>query len=287
MTAPPTFDHLFLGIGAMKAGTTWLYSVLQHHPDIHFSHEKEIHYFYAQDQRPGLLSELARMRRAKGYLHFDPEISAPAVLQKRVAWTANWLAHPVDDAWFNGLFLHRGAARWISDFSNLNALLSEDEWRKLHARCRRLKVLYTLRHPVDRIWSHVRFHLKMQGKGALLDEWTLDDLMAHIESPDSDYLIHSDYVAALTRIRAALPEPCLHIAFYDQIATDPAGQIRRIEDHLGLPHADFPADLITRVVNPSPTRAMPDGLADRLAPFAARQVAGLQALGIPLPKDWP
>lgn len=35
----------FLGIGAAKAGTTWLHQQLRHHPDIFVSSTKEIHYF--------------------------------------------------------------------------------------------------------------------------------------------------------------------------------------------------------------------------------------------------
>ena len=38
----------FLGIGAQKAGTTWLYANLRCHPDIFLPDEKELHYF---DQR--------------------------------------------------------------------------------------------------------------------------------------------------------------------------------------------------------------------------------------------
>jgi hypothetical protein len=40
------FGNLFLSIGAMKAGTTWLYAVLERHPALHFTPEKELHYFY-------------------------------------------------------------------------------------------------------------------------------------------------------------------------------------------------------------------------------------------------
>jgi len=44
-----TTDHLrlpdFLGIGAQKAGTTWLYENLRCHPGIFLSHPKELHYF--------------------------------------------------------------------------------------------------------------------------------------------------------------------------------------------------------------------------------------------------
>ena len=35
----------FLGIGAQKAGTTWLYENLKQHPEIYLSDQKELHYF--------------------------------------------------------------------------------------------------------------------------------------------------------------------------------------------------------------------------------------------------
>jgi hypothetical protein len=38
-------ENLFLSVGAMKAGTTWLYEQLKDHPEIYFTPEKEIHYF--------------------------------------------------------------------------------------------------------------------------------------------------------------------------------------------------------------------------------------------------
>jgi hypothetical protein len=286
MVTDRVFDNVFLSVGAMKAGTTWLYDVFHRHPDLHFSHEKEIHYFYACYHNPGILSDRSRMRRAKGYLHFDPEKSMQAPLHRRVRWTANWLAAPVDDAWFNDLFLNRGAARWICDFSNLNALLSANAWREIHARTGRLRVLYTLRDPIDRIWSHVRFHLKMQGKGDLLDQWSLDDLVAHIETPGSDYLDHTDYVRAITRMQTALPADCLMVDFFDRIGADPRGLVRDVETHLGVTHVDLPGSMIAKVVNPSPPRPMPPGLADRLTPFAEAQIDGLARLGIVAPTAW-
>jgi len=35
----------FLGIGAQKAGTTWLYENLRHHPELYLPEPKELHYF--------------------------------------------------------------------------------------------------------------------------------------------------------------------------------------------------------------------------------------------------
>lgn len=284
MQSEPVFDHLLLSVGAMKAGTTWLYSVFNRHPEVHFSQEKEIHYFYSQALRPGLLSDRARVRRAKGFLAFDPEVSVAPVLQRRVRWTANWLNGPVDDAWFNGLFLHKGKARWVADFSNLNALLPVDAWRDIHGRTRKLRVLYTLREPMDRLWSHVRFHLKMQGKSNLLEEFTVDELFAHIQ--EGDYLDHTDYVSAITRMREGLPEDCLRVDFFDRIGQDPRGFVSDIETFVGLTPQALPDEIVSRVVNPSPPRPMPDGLAERLMPYIKAQNDGLRRLGLDLPPGW-
>lgn len=284
MTQEPVFDHLFLSVGAMKAGTTWLYDVLNRHPAIHFSQEKEIHYFYAQALRPGLLSDKARMRRAKGYLAFDPEVSHPVTLQRRVRWTANWLQGPVDDQWFNALFMHRGNAQWVADFSNLNALLPAATWQGIAARSRKLRVLYTLREPLDRIWSHVRFHLKIQGQSQLLDGWSADEIFAHIQS--GDYLEHTDYVAAISRMRAGLPKGALHVDFFDRIGADPRGFVAEIERFLEITPQNLPDDIVSRVVNASPPRPMPAGLAERLMPFVRAQSDGLRQMGFDLPAGW-
>lgn len=285
MPEPATFDHLLLGVGAMKAGTTWMYDALGRHPDIHFCREKEVHYLYARHVNAGILSDRARMRRARGYLHFDPETSTRKVLQQRVAWTARWLDGPVDDTWFNNLFHGRGTARWIADFSNMNALVPATGWAALHARTRRLRVLYTLRDPLDRLWSHVRFHLKMQGASEKLSEWSLDELERHIRQ-DVDYLAHSDYVAAIKRMRAALPPECLRIDVFDRIRAEPREFIADIERFLEVPAVELPDGVASRVVNPSPPQPLPDGLAARFAEDVARQIEGLKSLGVAVPETW-
>ena len=53
-------ERLFLSIGAMKAGTTWLYSLLQRHPKIQFTPEKKIHFPTAHYSNPGFLSDAHR-----------------------------------------------------------------------------------------------------------------------------------------------------------------------------------------------------------------------------------
>ena len=106
MQTPKYFDKLFLSIGAMKAGTTWLYAVLDRHPELHFAMEKEIHYFYHRYVNPNQLSEAYRLREAKNrYLfRFDPEKANIDAIRANLHWVAQYLSRPVDDYWYRNLF---------------------------------------------------------------------------------------------------------------------------------------------------------------------------------------
>lgn len=46
-SSPPKLD--FIGIGFTKAGSTWIYKLLEEHPDIHVSKTKETNFFVTQD----------------------------------------------------------------------------------------------------------------------------------------------------------------------------------------------------------------------------------------------
>jgi hypothetical protein len=58
-------EKLFLSVGAMKAGTTWLYDKLKQHPDIHFSPQKEVHFLSHYYGHTNSLLPVKRQRRAR------------------------------------------------------------------------------------------------------------------------------------------------------------------------------------------------------------------------------
>ena len=70
MTFSPSPD--FLGIGAPRAGTTWLWTVLRQHPQIWMPPRKELHYFDRAEKYPTashlqherLLTRLFRLDRS-------------------------------------------------------------------------------------------------------------------------------------------------------------------------------------------------------------------------------
>ena len=66
---------VFLCVGAAKAGTSWLHTQLQAHPECHFRSIKELHYFDALDGK-GLALErekhLAEQARVEAWAGAEP-----------------------------------------------------------------------------------------------------------------------------------------------------------------------------------------------------------------------
>lgn len=286
MRGDTLFGNLFLSAGAMKAGTTWLYSVLAQHPELHFTPEKEIHYFYHKYVNPRQLSDSYRLREAKQrHLgNFDPKRANPDRIRLNLHWVANYLSRPVDDLWYRNLFTYPRKETWGCDFSNLYAHLPAEAWPKIAADCERLKVIYTLRHPLKRLWSHVKFHLQVMGQVEHLDVWGPGDFKSFAKR--TAIWENAEYGQVVRRLRAGLPPENLKILFFEDMRQDPRGILRGIEDFLEISHHDYPASVIDRRVNESVSRPMPDFFPALFAPEISRICNELGAQGLVLPESW-
>ncbi len=279
------FDNLFLGVGAMKAGTTWLYMVLARHPDLFFTFEKEIHYFYHRYGLGDMLSVRKRLANAKDrYLRFDPDRAHPGNVRNRLRWTANYLDSPVDDLWYRNLFLFRNGQKYACDFSNLYCHLPEEAWQKVLDITENLRVLYTMRAPVKRLWSHVRFHLQIIGQTDLLKSWGPEDYRTFVNLPHIRE--NGEYGQAVRRMRAALPPECVQFRFFEDIHADQRGFLRDLEDFLGIAHFDYPQELLERRVNESIDHPMPEFFPGLVAEDCARIGEELRELGLTPPANW-
>lgn len=279
------FDGLFLGVGAMKAGTTWLYALLERHPDLFFTFEKEIHYFYHCNMDFSILSEKRRLENARDkYAIINPDANRAIGVRNRLRWVANYLDSPIDDLWYRNLFLFRQEQPYCCDFSNLYALLDERAWQHVLSTSARLRVLYTLRDPLKRLWSHVKFHLQVTGQIHLLDEWGPDEFKRFARRPF--IWDNAEYGQAIRRMRAVLPAEVLKVAFFEDIHADPRAFLRSIEGFLGIRQFDYPQAVIDRRVNESVTRPMPDYFGDLFAIDTRRIVDEVRAEGLNPPATW-
>lgn len=86
----------------MKAGTTWAYEKLRHHPQIHFSCEKEIHYFaYVAGVENQLRGENLKRRARQALIAagnaFKRNHLSIAEYKETVDWYLNYYADGVND----------------------------------------------------------------------------------------------------------------------------------------------------------------------------------------------
>lgn len=286
MANPKLFPNLFLGIGAMKSGTTWLYSQLHTHPSLHFTPEKELHYLYHKFVNPNQLSETARMRNARDryLLRFDPERANIDRVRLNLHWVSAYLSNPVDDHWYRNLFPLRRHEKWACDFSNLSAQLPPSAWPQIRANCNEIRVLYTLRNPVERLWSHVRFHLQVTGETHKLDDWGKRDYRRFIQS--HHVWANMEYGMTLRNLRAALAEHEMLVLFHEGIHADQRGALHRIEEFLDVRHLTYPQEALDRRPVEGLKREMPDFFPQLVEQDVARIVQEVRDWGLTPPESW-
>lgn len=285
MSDQSLFGNLFLSAGAMKAGTTWLYQVLGRHPELHFTPEKEIHYFYHRYVDASLLGEKRRLTEARNrYLRFDPDRANIDRVRLNLHWVGAYLSEPVDDLWYRGLFAAMRRETYACDFSNLYALLPAEAWRRIAADCNRLRVLYTLRHPVRRLWSHVKFHLQISQKADCLDSWGPEEFDRFARQ--GFIWDNAEYGRALRAMKAGLPEGALKVIFYEDLHADQRAMLAELETFLGIARFNYPAPVLDRTVNASVRHPMPDFFPGLFAQDFARITAEIEAEGLTIPDAW-
>ena len=286
MAEPKLFSNLFLSVGAMKAGTTWLYAVLSRHPALHFALEKELHFFYHRYVNPNQLSEAYRLREARNrYLFkFDPEHANIDAVRTNLRWVGAYLDRPVDDYWYRNLFQLRDHQTYACDFSNLNAQVPSDAWHKIAASCDRLRVMFTMRDPVKRLWSHTKFHLQVTGQLDQLSEWGPDQFLEFLRRPH--IWVNAEYGQILRRLRAGLGQEMLHVLFYENLHADQQSALRGIEAFLEVAPFDYPQALLARRFTESAALPMPEFFPDLVAKDVRRICDEVTAEGFDVPESW-
>jgi len=286
MSNSKLFSNLFLSVGAMKAGTTWLYSVLARHPELHFAMEKEIHYFYHHYVNSNQLNEAYRLRSAQSrYLtKFDPEQANIDAIRENLRWVSNYLSRPVDDYWYRNLFQMRDHQTYACDFSNLNAQIPADVWPQIIDKCGKLRVMFVMRDPVARLWSHTKFHLQVIGQLDKLDSWGPAQFNDFMRRPHM--WVNTEYGNILRNLKKGLAPEMLKVLFYENIHQDQRGSLHEIESFLDLPHFDYPQSALDRRVTESVKHKMPDFFPGLVASDVDRICNEVEAEGYEIPASW-
>jgi hypothetical protein len=266
----------FIGIGAARAGTTWVTDQLQRHPRIWIPRRKELHYFTRglEYLSPSYLADSSPLRRLFG-------TAAHNIVYKRnlVRALGNDLLHPswaqfrwdcryylgrVNDSWYGSLF-EAQRDKVTGEITPAYSLLSQADAERLVEILPRVRIVHLMRHPSERAWSTIRYHEKRYGEK--LTARSVDEVVAYLSNPA--ILLRSNYVKVLSRWQRLVPADRFFFAFFDEILEQPAALMSRLFHFLGVSPEEVRLDDegMRGLVNPSFEKAMPEEV--RL--FLARQ----------------
>lgn len=163
----PQGARMLFGIGAQKAGTSWLHETLARSPACHVSPSKELHYFDvihgpADLANPVLRDRVAAVQRLAARLEGGPgRLDAPILQRLRGAAELLAIYGGARDgperhrAYLDYLLAGRGARPVVCDITPAYATLDAAAFRDM-AAIGEARFLFILRDPVARAWSQVR-----------------------------------------------------------------------------------------------------------------------------------
>lgn len=275
------FDNILLNIGAMKAGTTWLAVQLGSHPDIFLPPVKEVHYFAHIHSPTKLLDTNGRLRALKTCISWiSPELHLE-LLRQDLRWFDMYLSEPINDAWFYNLYKNRGAKKYCAEFSNITAILNDEAWTHIKCLSDNIKVVYTMRDPLMRLWSHTRFQASTNGVFEHIPQWGETEYRDFLNS--GDLLQHSCYSHTISTLRRNLEPYQFILLYFEDFRSNPLEQLRRIERFMSISRKNYHN---LGFHNPSLPLEMPEPFLLASRDAISAEFDRLDKLGVPIPNNW-
>ncbi|MBU3014061.1 sulfotransferase domain-containing protein [Poseidonibacter lekithochrous] len=274
-------ENLFLSVGAMKAGTTWLYEQLKDHPEIYFTPEKEIHYFA---NKVGIENQLNHRNRI---LKFKPIMEKyakgnPAFISQNmeeIYWYSNY-ARPkeIDNDWYQSLFSLNKDRKFNADFSNLYCQMDKDGWDNVRKIGKNIKVIYTLRDPLKRLWSHYKFHMKWVNR----EDEALEVGFEHFkELLDKHFFwINAEYTRNYKLLKENLKDDELMILYFEDFREDPVKMLLEVQRFLGVEEIEPTTENLEKKVNKTKEFELPEEWMEYMKIKLSDEMKQLKEIGI-------
>ena len=279
----------FLGIGAPRAGTTWLHANLKKHPEIWLTPVKEIHYFDSlqRGNARGPFYKRHLRKRARRYVTRETyrERWHDRTLFSELRWDLHFFVPPRTNRWYGRIF-RPGPGQIAGEITPAYSILKPETVQEVREVNPDLRIIYLLRDPVERSWSSAISGLARR-RGRSLEKVSDKRLLRHFER--QAHVLRTDYLRTFEIWEEAFGSEQIFIGFLDEIQQDPRDLLVRIYRFLGVSASEehIPAGL-GRKVNSSReySTAIPESVRIHLAELYLPQLQELSArFGEPA-TDW-
>lgn len=209
------------GLGATKAGSSWLHRYLSSHPQCAMPWPKELHYFDHFDlgENPAFMRLLInRIFAISQEIAQETDAAARANLAARRARLVDLLAlkckSDVDIEGYKA-FLARFAdenTRLMGDITPAYAALPLSRLQQMADMGGRF--VYILRDPVERLWSHLRMNAARAHDGDMAGR--LARLVKRVLAGQGEAIVaRGDYAGTLARLDRAAPKSSVFVGIFE------------------------------------------------------------------------
>ena len=247
-----------LGIGAMKCATSWVFRYLENLPGMTASDIKELHFFNAKLRPAGhqpMTEEL--VQSVRNYLDRAGDVGEELRLNRQFRAAVDILRMLHDDNAYFDYFARicQPDTKVLSEITPQYAILGQDGFSYVRdffaSQQMQLKILFILRDPVERLWSHLR-HLQDRGLvDDILGVWP--DLIRQRR-----VIERSDYWRTIEALDDVFPPEDILYLFYEDLFN--ADCLEQLCAFIGLDH--LPPKQIERQNETSIKTQMPDQARD-------------------------
>lgn len=245
----------FLCIGAQKAGTTWLDANLRRHPGLWMPWIKELQYFN-DIHIPGHRGWTPRHRQAHAEAaarRLFKQCGDGSIDLASLHGITGVATEPLSDAWYGRVFAHARPDQVCGEITPEYSLLPKAGIAHVQRLNPRMKIIFLMRDPVERCWSHLRMLARGQPDFDYMAAAALPDVLAR-----ADYKrITADWTEAFG------PDQVL-TAWIEEVAAAPQPFLERVLTFLGLPWHPSVGGRAGEAVFVGPELAMPAAVRDKL-----------------------
>ncbi len=255
----------FLGIGANKAGTSWLYQQLKKHPEIWMPPIKELHFFDRSPRYPSpntldKSSPITRIfgsnpwerSRVRSNLRTITQLLSTRKFQE-AAWWCKWTFGYYSEQWYQSLFSQGRSYLACGEITPAYSILESNDVVRINTLIPDVKLIFMVRNPIDQVWSSVRFDVNRGKLDLSLDseEQIISYLKTRKRTP------RGNYEQTLENYLKHFDSQQILVGFYDAIEHDASALLSGITALLNIsPFEECDIDTKTRF-NASPPLEMP------------------------------
>ena len=220
-----------------------------------------------------------------------PDFLGIGAQKSGTSWLAKNLRHHPDifiseekELHYFDLQYHRSLRYYAGHFAKANnqvkgevtpayAILNPEKIRFIQKVMPDLRLIYIMRNPIDRDWSHACMNLVTLPKKNL-EDIRKDEFVAHFGSHRSR--ARGDYEQCIDRWLSSFSEDQLLIEFFDDIAKQPQQLLERVFDHLHVTRSvDWTRFPIGEKIFSGNTTPIPKELREILAEMYANDIDAL------------